>query len=193
MAKKEYSASKEVLKELIVIPIALIPMVFAAILTFVLPEKFVEDLSFEGLFYLAIVVICLTLYLISGVITLFKRFKKKINLMNIKNNPIGKVVKVVVDRPLGSVHPKHNDIIYHVNYGYIKGIYSNDNEEQDVYILGVKEPLKVFEGEVIAVIKRYDDVEDKWVVVPKGITYTKEEIYKEVEFQEKYFQTEIRM
>ena len=30
---------------------------------------------------------------------------------------IGNIVKVIVDRPLGSVHPKHNNLIYNVNYG----------------------------------------------------------------------------
>ena len=28
---------------------------------------------------------------------------------------LGKIVKVTVDRPLDSVHPKHKDIIYNVN------------------------------------------------------------------------------
>lgn len=33
---------------------------------------------------------------------------------------IGNIVKVTVDRPLGSYHPKHKDIYYPVNYGYIE-------------------------------------------------------------------------
>ena len=35
---------------------------------------------------------------------------------------IGNIVKVVVDRPLGSYHPKHKDIYYPINYGYIEEI-----------------------------------------------------------------------
>ncbi len=31
---------------------------------------------------------------------------------------LGKVIDVAVDRPLGSRHPKHSDIVYPVNYGY---------------------------------------------------------------------------
>lgn len=46
---------------------------------------------------------------------------------------------------------------------------------------------------VIAIIHRYDDVEEKWVVAPEDITFTKEEIEKRVHFQEQYFQSEIRM
>ena len=106
---------------------------------------------------------------------------------------IGKIVKVKVDRPLGSYHPKHNDILYTVNYGYIEGIIAPDGEEQDAYILGVKEPLVEFVGRVIAIIHRINDVEDKLVVVPENIVMTKDEIKKHVDFQEKFFITEIIM
>jgi len=34
---------------------------------------------------------------------------------------VGDIVKVVVDRPLGSYHPKHKDMYYPINYGYIEG------------------------------------------------------------------------
>ena len=39
---------------------------------------------------------------------------------------IGDIVKVIVDRPLGSVHPKHKDILYPINYGYIPGVMAPD-------------------------------------------------------------------
>lgn len=106
---------------------------------------------------------------------------------------IGKIVKVVVDRPIGTYHPKYKDIFYSVNYGYIPGIISTDGEEQDAYILGVDEPIKEFTGTVIAVIHRIDDVEDKWIVVPEGMSFTKEEILDKISFQEKFFKTEIIM
>ncbi len=104
---------------------------------------------------------------------------------------IGKKVKVIIDRPLGTYHPKHKDIFYSVNYGYIEGIIAPDGEEQDAYVLGVNEPVSEFTGVIIAIIKRLDDVEEKWVVAPSNMTFTKEEIMKQVEFQEKYFKTEI--
>lgn len=106
---------------------------------------------------------------------------------------LGKIVKVVVDRPLGTCHPKHKDIVYPVNYGYVPGVMGGDGEEQDAYILGVDVPLGQMCGRVIAVLHRTDDVEDKWVVAPEGITFTKEEIWRQVAFQEKFFQTEIVM
>lgn len=104
---------------------------------------------------------------------------------------IGETVKVKIDRPLGSFHPKHPDIYYPVNYGYVEGIIAPDGEEQDVYVLGVDEPLKEFTGRVIAVIHRLDDVEDKWVAAPESVTFTKEEIMERVHFQEQFFKTEI--
>lgn len=106
---------------------------------------------------------------------------------------IGEIVKVIVDRPLGSYHPKHKDLYYPVNYGYIEGVIAPDGEEQDVYILGVNEPVSEFTGKIIAIITRLDDVEEKWVVAPENMTFSKGEIMKQVEFQEKYFKSEIRM
>ena len=106
---------------------------------------------------------------------------------------IGQTVKVIVDRPMGSYHPKHKDLYYPVNYGYIPGIFAPDGEEQDAYLLGVSEPVTEFVGQVIAVIHRYDDIEEKWVVAPVGMTFTKEEIALQTAFQEQYFKTEIRM
>ena len=106
---------------------------------------------------------------------------------------VGKIVKVTVDRPLGSYHPKHKDIYYSVNYGYIEGIFAPDGEEQDAYILGVDKPVKEFVGKVIAIIHRFDDVEEKWVVSPENIFFTKDEVLSQVSFQEKYFNIEIRM
>ena len=106
---------------------------------------------------------------------------------------IGKIVKVIVDRPLGTYHPKHKDIYYSVNYGYIPGIIAPDGEEQDAYILGINEPVKEFTGKIIAIIHRVDDVEEKWVVAPENTSFTEEEVRTQVAFQEQYFQTEIIM
>ena len=106
---------------------------------------------------------------------------------------IGKIVKVVVDRPLGSYHPKHKDMYYHINYGFVEGIIAPDGEEQDVYILGVDVPVKEFVGRIIAIIHRKDDVEEKWVVAPDSMPFSKEEIMEQVEFQERYFDSEVRM
>lgn len=106
---------------------------------------------------------------------------------------LGEIVKVIVDRPLGSHHPDNNDIIYRVNYGYIEGIIASDGEEQDAYILGIDKPISEYMGRVIAIVHRFDDIEDKLVVAPEDVHYTKEEIIKQIEFQEQYFKYEIIM
>jgi inorganic pyrophosphatase len=106
---------------------------------------------------------------------------------------IGDIVTVTVDRPLGSYHPKHRDIYYPINYGYVKGVLAPDGEEQDAYILGVNQAVDEFTGKIIAIIHRINDIEDKWVVCPVDCMFTKEEILEQVFFQEQYFQTEIIM
>lgn len=104
---------------------------------------------------------------------------------------IGKIVTVTVDRPIGSHHPKYKDIYYSVNYGYIKGIMAPDGEEQDAYILGIDYPVDFFTGKVVAIIHRLNDVEDKWIIVPDGISCSLNYIIEKTYFQEKYFIVEI--
>ena len=103
---------------------------------------------------------------------------------------LGKMVKVKMDRPMGSKHPKHG-FVYSVNYGYIPNTVSGDGEKLDAYVLGVFEPLETFEGKVIAVIHRTSDNDDKLVVVPANKTYTDEQIRALTEFQEQWFESEI--
>lgn len=107
------------------------------------------------------------------------------------NSVIGKIVTVTVDRPLGSYHPKHPDIYYPINYGYVEGIMAPDGEEQDAYILGEDEAVAKFTGVIIAVVYRKDDIEEKWVVAPDGMIFTKEEIREQIHFQEQYFDSEV--
>lgn len=103
---------------------------------------------------------------------------------------IGKKVNVVMDRQLGSVHPKHG-FVYPVNYGYIPNTVSGDGEELDAYVLGEHKPLETFEGVVVAVIHRVDDDDDKLVVMEAGRNYSDEQIRVLTEFQEKWFKSEI--
>ncbi len=99
---------------------------------------------------------------------------------------LGKKIKIKIDRPMGSKHPKHG-FIYPVNYGYVPGVMGGDGEELDAYLLGVFEPVEEYEGRLIAVIYREDDVEEKLVVAPR--TYTADQITALVEFQERWFRS----
>lgn len=97
---------------------------------------------------------------------------------------MGKMVHVSVDRPIGY---RHGSILYPINYGYIPGIPAGDGEWQDAYILGVRDPITEFDGEVIAAIRRQNDCEDKLVVAPAGMRFHQGQILEAVRFQEQYF------
>ena len=85
---------------------------------------------------------------------------------------LGKFVKVKIDRPLASRHPEHG-FVYCLNYGFIPDTVSGDGEEIDAYVVGEFEAVEAYEGYVVAVIKRKNDVEDKLVVCKeKGICCT---------------------
>ncbi|MBO5495707.1 MAG: inorganic diphosphatase [Eubacterium sp.] len=99
----------------------------------------------------------------------------------------------MIDRPLGSHHPKHNEMVYPINYGYYEDLIAPDGEPQDVYVLGVYEPISCFEGKLIAVIHRLDDIEDKWVVAPEEFCFTEKEIIEATHFQEQFFNVSIIM
>ena len=103
---------------------------------------------------------------------------------------LGKKVHVVMDRPMGSKHPKWN-FIYSLNYGYIPNTISGDGDELDAYILGIFEPSEEFDGKCIAAIHRLNDDDDKLIIVPEGKVYSKEQIDALVEFQERFFEYEI--
>lgn len=92
-----------------------------------------------------------------------------------------------IDRPLGSVHPKHPDMRYPVNYGYVNGVIAGDCAEQDVYVFGTDEPITNFAGKVIAVYHRFDDVEDKWIVSLDGKDVPDDRILGDIAFQEQFF------
>lgn len=103
---------------------------------------------------------------------------------------IGKVIVVVMDRMMGAKHsekyPKH---IYPLNYGYIPNTVSGDGDELDAYVVGVFEPVEEFTGEVIAIIHRTNNDDDKLVVAPQGKNYTDDQIKALTEFQERYFES----
>lgn len=101
---------------------------------------------------------------------------------------LNKIIKIKIDRPLASTHPKHN-FYYPINYGYVENTISGDGEELDAYLLGVFEPVKEYTGKVIAIIHRTNDNDDKLVVVPPNTNYTDEQIRALTEFQERYFES----
>lgn len=118
---------------------------------------------------------------------LFKKYYIREKLEDL----IGKNVEVYIDRPVGSAHPKYSDMIYPINYGYIKEITAADSEYQDVYVLGEESKIDYCVGKVIAIVERKNDLEDKLVVSTKDKEYTIDEIKELINFQEKYFKYKI--
>ncbi len=107
---------------------------------------------------------------------------------------LGKIATIEIDRPIGYVHRKGSKtLIYPINYGYIPNVLGGDGEELDVFLLGVNEPVTSYTGRIIGIVYRADDVEDKLVMAPDGEHFTAEEIARAVYFQEKYYQTTIRV
>ena len=106
---------------------------------------------------------------------------------------LGQRVFITIDRPLGSRHPRHADLVYPVNYGFLPGTTSGDGMPVDVYVLGVDEPRDRAKAVVIAVVVRANDAEDKLVAVLAGKYYNEKQIADAIEFQEQHFDSRIVM
>lgn len=119
------------------------------------------------------------------------QFIRSILRLSFTDQFLGKHLTIVIDRPLGSVHPEHPELVYQLNYGFVPGIPAPDGEEHDAYIYGVTRPVRRFTGTVIAVIHRRNDAEDKLVVAPTGMIAYEPQIAEAVRFQEQYYDTSV--
>jgi len=122
-----------------------------------------------------------------------KKYTEDISRDELTRPFLNKRVHIKIDRPLGSVHPKHPSLIYPINYGYIPNTVGGDGEEIDVYLMGVAETVQEYDATVIGIIHRINDIEDKLVAAPDGYAFTKEEIKEAVIFQEQYYEFEIEV
>ena len=102
---------------------------------------------------------------------------------------LGKTVTIGIDRPIGFVHEKKDGtkLTYPINYGYIPEVLGGDDEELDVYLLGVDHPVESYTCRIIGIVHRKNDVEDKLVGVPEGMSFTAAEMTEAVHFQEQYY------
>jgi len=99
---------------------------------------------------------------------------------------LGQKVHIEIDRPIGYLH---GNIRYPINYGFIPGTIAGDGEAQDVYVLGVNQPLSSFDGEIVGGVLRMNDCEDKLVAAPEGMIFHQGQIAEAVNFQEQFFDT----
>ena len=42
--------------------------------------------------------------------------------------------EIIIDRPKGSAHPRYPQIIYSLDYGYIKDTHSSDGDDLDIWL-----------------------------------------------------------
>ncbi len=105
---------------------------------------------------------------------------------------LGKVVDIKIDRPIGYIHKKGEKILhYPINYGFIENVLGGDGEELDVYLLGVDKPVSEYKVQIIGAVFRENDVEDKLIAAPVGMTFSVDEIEEQIHFQEKYYITHV--
>ena len=103
---------------------------------------------------------------------------------------LGKTITIGIDRPIGYVHVKgEKTLVYPINYGYIPGVLGGDDEELDVYLMGVEQPIERCTCRIIGIVYRRNDVEDKLIAAPDGMRFSAKEIAAAIHFQEQYYDT----
>ena len=70
--------------------------------------------------------------------------------------------EIVIERPKGSHHPEHPQIVYPLDYGCLKGTSSSDGEEIDLF-LG-SEPARRLTGAFVTVDLQKRDCEIKLLI-----------------------------
>lgn len=106
---------------------------------------------------------------------------------------LGKTVTISIDRPLGTAHPKRAELIYPINYGFLPGVPGGDGEALDVYLLGVDVPVRTYTAQIVGIVHRRNDVEDKLVAAPVGMHVSAEAIADAIRFQEQFFDSTIEV
>ena len=86
---------------------------------------------------------------------------------------LGRVIDVKIDRPIGYIHRK---------------------EKYDLlYVLGIDTPVEECRVRIIGIAHRENDVEDKLIGAPEGMSFTAEQIAEQIAFQERYYKTHIEI
>lgn len=97
---------------------------------------------------------------------------------------LGKYVRVRVTKPMHSVDSE-NGINYELNYGTVESGLDARSPVKGAYIMGVTHRVRVFEGRVIAIIKRKNMGGIYLVVAPKSKRFIVHQIEDAVAFVEK--------
>ena len=97
---------------------------------------------------------------------------------------LGKYVRVRVTKPMHSFDSE-SGIPYQLNFGTVESGLDARSPVKGAYIMGVTHRVRIFEGRVIAVIKRKNMGGIYLVVAPKSKRYIVHQIEDAVEFAEK--------
>lgn len=97
---------------------------------------------------------------------------------------LGKYVRVRVTKPMHSFDSE-NGIPYQLNFGTVESGLDARSPVKGAYIMGVTHRVRVFEGRVIAVVKRKNMGGIMLVVAPKSKRYIVHQIEDAIEFAEK--------
>lgn len=93
---------------------------------------------------------------------------------------LGKLVRVCITDPVGSPLPNGNT--YKLNHGKPIGKFKASTPISGVLILGIDNPVKHFDGRVVAILKFRDNGEQKLIASPKSKRYINWEIDGLVKF-----------
>ncbi len=96
---------------------------------------------------------------------------------------LGKMVRVKVTKPCNYFDSKTN-VRYLINFGLAEISGEKRNFVLGAYILGVNHPVRVFEGKVIAVLRRSANGKTALIVAPKNMRRIDYEIRDVLEFAE---------
>ncbi len=93
---------------------------------------------------------------------------------------LGKLIRVCVTDAVGA--PMNNGKTYKLNHGTPMGKFRSTIPISGVVILGIDNPVKHFDGRVIAILKFKDSGETKLVAAPKSKRFINWEIIHSIEF-----------
>ncbi len=93
---------------------------------------------------------------------------------------LGKLIRVSITDPIGS--PLSSSSVYKLNHGKPIGKFQPAPAVSGVFILGIDNPVRHFDGRIIAVIKFRDNGEQKLIAAPKSKKYIDCEIRELIEF-----------
>ncbi len=96
---------------------------------------------------------------------------------------LGKLIRVCISEPVGTSMPDGG--VFKLNHGNPIGKFYTSSPISGVLILGIDNPVKHFDGRVIATLKFKDNGEQKLIAAPKSKRYINWEIKNYIEFYTK--------